>query len=167
MFVHLCFGEPKTIFHSGGQWCRFLFYFSLIYSINCFTKETVKEKWLHVTDSAPLEGCTSWDRHSLRKEGWALIYQQVDLCEVGLPGLPVNLKLLIVSGKQVGWHDSLNKSSLLVKPSPHLNTCWGHTVPPLLLLIQPAWNDSFTMTWLFCQGSICLQIDRNYSRQYH
>lgn len=52
---------------------------------------------------------------ALRKDRSTLTYLQVHLCEVGLSSHPVNLKLLIVSGKQVV--DMI-----------HLTTCWGHTV---------------------------------------
>lgn len=84
-----------------------------------------------MTYSAPLMGCIIWDRHT---DKWALTYQQVDLCEVGLSSLSVNLKLLIVSGKQVGRHDSLNKPSLLV--SHYHIQIPGHTMPSLLCLFN-------------------------------
>ena len=78
-------------------------------------------------------------------------YLQVDLCEVGLSSLPVNLKLLIESGKQVGSHDSLNKPSLLVSHRP----IWmpAEVTPDhLSSAYSTMWNDFLTLTWLYCQG---------------
>lgn len=78
-------------------------------------------------------------------------YLQVDLCEVGLSSLPVNLKLLIESGKQVGSHDSLNKPSLLVSHHPIWMPAEA-TPDHLSSAYSTAWNDFLTLTWLYCQG---------------